>query len=209
MIDTINLPLILGAAFIATVSPGPATMAIAGTSLALGRKHGLAIASGVTTGSLTWSVGAAAGLSALMFANAWLFEAMRYAGAAYLMWLAFKSARAALALATVKTPRVAAQSLRNAYTKGLALHLTNPKAVLFFGALYSIGIPAGADPGALVVVICAVGLQSFLLFHGYALLFTVAPVVRGYARLRRWFEVAFALAFGAASLKILTAKLAG
>ena len=88
--DVVNLPLILGAAFIATVSPGPATMAIAGTSLALGRRHGLAIASGVTTGSLAWSIAAALGLGALMFANAWLFEAMRYAGAAYLIWLALK-----------------------------------------------------------------------------------------------------------------------
>ncbi len=207
--DVVNLPLILGAAFIATVSPGPATMAIAGTSLALGRRHGLAIASGVTTGSLAWSIAAALGLSALMFANAWLFEAMRYAGAAYLMWLALKSARAAFGPAVAKTPAVAVQSMRKAYSKGLALHLTNPKAVLFFGSLYSIGVPAAADPAAVAVVIGAVGFQSFLLFHGYALLFTATPVVRRYARLRRWFEGAFAFAFGAASLKVLTAKLAG
>src|SRR3546814_17381062 len=64
--------------------------------MASGRRYGLALAAGVMTGSLTWSIAAAAGLSAIMLANAWAFEALRYAGAAYLLFLAFKSARAAL-----------------------------------------------------------------------------------------------------------------
>ena len=82
------------------------------------------------------------------------------------------------------------------------------------GGLRTAAALAGT-PGAelavvnIAVVIGAVGFQSFLLFHGYALLFTATPVVRRYARLRRWFEGAFAFAFGAASLKVLTAKLAG
>ncbi len=207
MFESVNLPLILAAAFVATASPGPATLAIAATSLGAGRRHGLALAAGVTTGPLTWSVGAALGLSAIMFANAWLFEVMRYVGALYLMWLAFKSARAALTPAHVAARRALPASVAEAYSRGLALHLTNPKAVLFFGALYSIGVPPGVGPEALLFVIAAVGVQSFILFHGYAVLFSFEPVVRSYARLRRGFEAAFALAFGAAGLKILTARL--
>jgi threonine efflux protein len=209
MFESVNLPLILAAAFVATVSPGPATFAIAGTALASGRKYGLALASEVTTGSLTWSIGAALGLSAIMFTNVWLFEVMRYVGALYLMWLAFKSARADLSPSTHAPQLVPARSVGKAYTKGLMIHLTNPKAVLFFGSLYSIAIPAGAGPDAVLLVILAVGLQSLILFHGYAVPFSFAPVVRGYTRLRRGFESVFALAFGAASLQILTAKLAG
>jgi len=102
MIGHIHLTLIMVAAFIAVASPGPAVLAIAGTSMKAGRRSGLIFASGVTTGSLTWSVGAAAGLSAVMLANAWLIEAIRYFGAAYLLFLAFKSARSAL------TPGIAA-----------------------------------------------------------------------------------------------------
>ncbi|NNC01068.1 LysE family transporter, partial [Corallococcus exiguus] len=97
MVDTINLPIILSAAFVAAASPGPATLAIAGTSMQQGRKFGLALASGVTTGSLIWSVAASLGLGALMLANVWAFEALRYFGAAYLLFLAFKSAKSALA----------------------------------------------------------------------------------------------------------------
>ena len=209
MFESVNLPLVLAAAFVATVSPGPATFAIARTALASGRKYGLALASGVTTGSITWSIGAAMGLSAIMFTNAWLFEVVRYLGALYLMWLAYKSACAALSNSTQGSQVELARSVGKAYTKGLTIHLTNPKAVLFFGSLYSIGIPAGAGPESIVLVIGAVGLQSFILFHLYALLFSLAPVVRRYMRLRRWFEGVFAVAFGTASLKVLNAKLTG
>ena len=81
----INLPMILFAAFLAAGSPGPATLAIAGTSMSSGRRAGLALASGVTTGSFIWSVSAAFGLGALMAANAWVFEVIRYLGAGYLL----------------------------------------------------------------------------------------------------------------------------
>ena len=56
-------------------------------------------------------------------------------------------------------------------------------------------------------MILAVGLQSFIIFHGYALLFSNARISRGYLRIRRGLEGAFALAFGAASLKVLTARI--
>jgi threonine efflux protein len=207
MITDANLALILLAALIATASPGPATLAIAGTSMASGRRHGLALAAGVMTGSLTWSIAAAAGLSAVMLANAWAFEAMRYAGAGYLLFLAFKSARSALTPSAPEMHQVVTPTLKAAYRRGLILHLTNPKAILFFGALYSVGVPAGSSPATLAMVIAAVGLQSLVLFHGYALLFSSPPLTAGYARLRRWFEAVFAVAFAAAGLKILTAKL--
>ena len=203
----VNLPLILLAALVATASPGPATLAIAGTSMASGRRYGLALAAGVTTGSLAWSVAAAAGLSVVMLANAWVFEVLRYAGAAYLLFLAFKSARSALRPGAAPAIKTAAPSLATAYRRGLLLHLTNPKAILFFGSLYAVGVPAGTSPASLALVIAAVGLQSFALFHGYALLFSSPPLARGYAKLRRWFEAAFAAAFAFAGIKILTARL--
>lgn len=207
MPDTLNLPMILLAALMATGSPGPATLTIAGTSMTAGRPYGLALASGITTGSLIWSVAAAAGLGALMLANGWILEVIRYAGAAYLLFLAWKSARSALSSRELDTSSVAAASLGQAYMKGLALHLTNPKAILFFGSLYAIGIPADAPPMALATVIAAVGLQSAIVFHGYALLFSNGVITRVYMRLRRWFDAVFAVAFGAASIKVLATRL--
>ena len=208
MFDSINLPLILFAAFLTTASPGPATLAIAGTSMSGGRRKGLAMAAGITTGSWIWSISAALGLGTLMLANAWAFETIRYLGACYLLFLAYKSARSALAShpASIGT-NACAQTLRSAYSHGLGLHVTNPKAILFFGALFSIGVPPGTPALALAGVIACVGLQSFIIFHGYAILFSSTGMIRRYQQLRRWFESAFAVAFGIAGIKVLTTRL--
>lgn len=207
MIDEVNLPVILVAALMATASPGPATLAIAGTAMSGGRQNGLAIASGVTTGSWIWSISAALGLGAIMLANAWAFEVIRYLGACYLLYLAFKSARSAFSNnSDLVVAKIDSQSLSTCYLHGLGLHITNPKAILFFGALFSMGIPPGASAWALVVVIVSVGIQSFLVFHGYALLFSHAGMIQKYKRMRRWFEGVFAIAFGLAGIKVLMSK---
>ena len=205
MLSDINLPLILIAALVAGASPGPATLAIAGTSMASGRASGLALAFGICVGSWVWAVSAAFGLGAIMLANAWMFEVIRYFGAAYLMYLAFKAARSALSSREIKVrPMTGRRS--TLFTKGLLLQLTNPKAILFIGSLYSLGVPAGSPVMGLAIVILAVGLLGFVIFHGYAILFSSKAMTRLYLRLRRWFEGAFAIGFGAASFKILTAR---
>ncbi|MEW9919735.1 LysE family translocator [Marimonas sp. MJW-29] len=203
----INLPVILFAALLAVGSPGPATLAIAGTSMASGRRAGLALASGVTTGSFIWSISAAFGLGAVMAAHAWVFEIVRLMGAGYLIWLAIKAARSAWVGNRVQARALPATSPRRAYGKGLALHLTNPKAILFFGALYAIGVPPDAPVSALVLVILAVGLQSTVMFHLYAVIFSSPPMARAYLGAKRWFEAFFALAFGAIAFKVLTARI--
>ena len=215
----IDLPLILIAALVASASPGPATLAIAGASMNSGRARGLALAAGVLTGSLMWSTAAALGMGALLLANVWAFEVMRYVGGAYLGWLAWKSARSALRpggtgdrAAGADTGQTGgetrgAPSARRAYARGLALHLTNPKAILFFGSLYAVGIPPSATAGDVLVVLLSVGTISAVVFHGYALLFSTPPLIAAYGRARRWFDGFCAVFFGLAAFKIFTARL--
>lgn len=140
-----------------------------------------------------------------MQANAWIFEIVRYFGAAYLIFLAFKAAKSALSSKEIAVKSIKGSKL-TLFTKGLLLHITNPKAILFFGSLYSLGVPAGATIGQLTLVILAVGTQSFFIFHGYAFLFSSKVMTTLYLRMRRWFEGAFAIGFGATSVKILAAK---
>lgn len=89
----------------------------------------------------------------------------------------------------------------------MAIHLTNPKAIFFFGSVYSLGVPPTATLSEIATVVIAVGIQSALIFHGYALLFSSAPMARGYVKARRWFEAVFAVSFVLLGLKILSAKL--
>lgn len=89
------------------------------------------------------------------------------------------------------------------YTRGLLIHLTNPKAILFFGALYAFGLPVGATTETVLVIAGAVALQSILIFVGLAVLFSHRRIAEGYWRFRRVFESIFAVIFGSAAASFL------
>lgn len=204
--DPFILPLgaVLLGWMVAGGSPGPATLTISGTAMEHGRRAGLTVAAGIVCGSAIWGIAAGLGLSAVMVANAWVMEAVRIAGALYLLWLALKSARSAWRGTAVAQPRAAHRHL---FAKGLLLHLTNPKAILSWGSIYAITLAPDAGPGAVWSLFALLSAGSMTVFFGYGALFALPPVARAYARTRRLFDTVFALLFGAASLKLLTLRL--
>ena len=201
----IEFILVLLAWAIGGASPGPATLAIAGTSMGQGRRAGLAVAAGIVVGSGSWGIAAALGMSALMLAHAWLLEIIRYVGAAFLLWLAIRALRSA---ARPGSAAFASSVGQAPFLKLLAFHLTNPKAILGWGAVFAVIVPPGADVRTLVATFLAFFAVSNIVFFGYALLFSTPGAVILYRRARRWFEAAFGLLFGFAALRILTARLA-
>lgn len=192
---------VLAAAFVATASPGPATLAIAREAMAHGRRAGVMLALGVTVGSWTWSAAAAGGMSAVMLTHGWTLDAMRVIAAFYLGWLAWKSARSALG----PPPAIAmgAPAARRSFMHGLMIHLTNPKAILFFGALYTVGLPPGTQPETVILVAAAVGAQSVVIFVTMAVAFSLGGVATRYVRMRRQFDTVFAAVFATAALAFL------
>ncbi|MEM6307337.1 MAG: LysE family translocator [Pseudomonadota bacterium] len=188
-------------------SPGPATLSIASTAMARGRVFSVAIALGILLGSATWGIAAALGVSAIMLANVWLFEMIRYAGAIYLLWLAYKSFKSALSAKPPQSGRSIAGGVHRVFWKGALIHLTNPKAILSWGAVYAIVLPVGAPISATLATFAFLYGGSVLVFVGYAFLFSTPVLVTAYTRARRWFEGTFALFFGVASLKILTMRI--
>jgi threonine efflux protein len=198
------LPLILLGWAIGGGSPGPATLTISGASMSLGRARGVQLASGVVLGSAIWGIAAALGFSAIMMSNVWLFNLIRYVGAGYLLYLAGKSLYSAWMGRALKTPK----SIRGgAFAKGLMLHLTNPKAVLGWGAIYAVALTPDAQPQSVALLFCALIITSAIVFLGYAILFSSPQIARGYVRLKRVFDLTFGILFGAASLKLLTTRL--
>ncbi len=189
-------------------SPGPATLGIASTSMALGRRAGVIFAFGILTGGGMWGVTAALGMSAVMLANAWVFEVLRYAGAAYLMYLAAKSLRSAISTKPGLMGKVQTGTPWRIYAKGVLVQLTNPKAILSWGAIYSVALPPHANGADLAFMFCFLYSGGVFVFVGYAFLFSSRKAVESYTRMRRWFEGAFALLFGVAGLKILTTRVA-
>ncbi|MEL6886353.1 MAG: LysE family translocator [Pseudomonadota bacterium] len=188
-------------------SPGPATMGIAGTAMASGRAASLAFALGILAGSASWGIAAALGLSAIMLANAWVFEVVRYVGVAYLSWLAFKALRRAAAPGSAALGTPFSGGARALFAKGAAIHITNPKAILSWGSIFAIIAPNDATVTTLLGYFGILYVGSILIFVGYAFLFSSRRMVEAYGRARRWFDLAFAGFFGVASYKILTARL--
>lgn len=129
--DELNWPFMLSAGIVASASPGPATLGIAGTSMRDGRAAGVILAFGIIAGSFIWSVTAAFGVGAILLTHVWILETVRYLGAAYLLYLGFKSLRSAIAKAG-PAQTVALAAPRGHFLAGLMLHLTNPKPIFFW-----------------------------------------------------------------------------
>ncbi|GAA6209073.1 LysE family translocator [Cognatishimia sp. WU-CL00825] len=189
---------------IAGGTPGPATLAISGTAMGAGRTAGVAIALGIVAGSASWGIAAALGMGAVMLANAWMFEVVRYAGAGYLLFLAIKSLKSAL---RPKALTIKPQSNERLFVKGYLIHITNPKAILAWGSIYAIALPKGAGMAEIWQLFAMLITMSTFVFVGYGILFALPSVSRRYIAMKRWFDGMFAALFGAASLKILTARL--
>ncbi len=203
----INYLVIVIAVLVSIASPGPATLALASTSMNHGRVHGSVYALGLTTGGLFWSLSAAFGLSSIIYANAWLFELMRYVGASYLIFLAYKSSRSAFSPSNTEIKSFKKDSLKSTYLKSLALQLSNPKAILFFTSFYSIMLPKNTTPIELLSVIVTVMVTGNILFQTYAYIFSIEKVRDTYINLRRYFEAFFAVFYGFAGFKVLASEL--
>ncbi len=189
---------------VAAGSPGPATLAIMATSATMGRKAGVLFALGVVNGSIIWGILAAFGLVAVLSQFAWAFVVLKFVGGAYLLWMASKALKAALTPdAKAKPPKIRGNYL---YLQGMALHLTNPKALLSWSAIIAFGVPKEASTGYLVALLIGCALMASLLFIGYAVLFSTPRMMSGYQRLRRKINGALAAVFGLAGAKLLTSN---
>ncbi|HQR21261.1 MAG TPA: LysE family translocator [Burkholderiaceae bacterium] len=137
MFGTHDLALFIVTALVLNATPGVDLMYTVTRTLQLGWRGGVAAALGIGVGCTVHAVAAALGLAALLAASPWAFEVIKWAGAAYLLWLAWGMLQAALqpadapASATAAAPRRAAQ----VFAQGVLTNVLNPKVALFFLAL--------------------------------------------------------------------------
>lgn len=190
-----------------TASPGPSNMAIMGVAMSQGRRPALMLAAGVISGSLCWALLVATGLSTLLLAYAQAMVVIKVVGGIYLLWLAWKAARSAAHRGTgISVPLVATGSVRSLYRRGVLLHLGNPKAILVWTAIMSLGIHPDAAPIVLPLIVGGCALLGVMVFSSYALLFSTPAMSRGYQKCRRSIEGVFALFFTAAGIKLLLSR---
>src|SRR5579862_7103925 len=119
-------------AFLMALSPGPNLIYLVSRSICQGRSAGFASLAGVCTGMLCYMIATAAGLSVLFKAVPVAYDAVRLAGALYLLWLAYRLAFARNASLAAK--RLPLESKLRLYCRGLLTCLLNPKIVVTYGA---------------------------------------------------------------------------
>ncbi len=189
--------------FVLVASPGPATIAIMDIAMDKGRRSALIFASGVLLGSFVWALLALFGVAVLLSTHANLFYWLKIVGGVYLLWLSYKSAK------KVYSKKELVQNSANTVTKrllfhGLALHVTNPKAIFTWVAIVSLALPQHASISMSLIVVAGCMLLGAVVFGGYALLFSTAKAQMMYRKLGNWFNGLLTVVFGVAGLKLLT-----
>src|SRR5690348_9328243 len=130
----------LGIALVVITTPGPDTALTIRNTLIGGARGGIFTAIGVSTGLMIWALAASAGVVGVLVASAPVFEALRYAGAAYLIWVGVQSLlsafRPAIAAPSTSGPdRRRRLGALGAFRQGLINDLANPKIAAFFASL--------------------------------------------------------------------------
>jgi threonine/homoserine/homoserine lactone efflux protein len=158
-----------GVYFIAVASPGPGIAALVARSLSKGFRRSLPFIVGIAAGDLIWFSASALGLSVLMQNFHGLFLAIKYAGCAYLLWLAWKLWNAP-AEPPREVPAARGEGLR-LFLGGIALTLGNPKVMVFFLSILPLVVDLDHVTPLVffeIIVLTTVIITSTLLAYAYA-----------------------------------------
>lgn len=151
MISAESLALFVLACIALGATPGPNVALIVGTSLKHGRQAGILTAMGVNVGLIAQLALVAGGLAYVVEAFSRHFDLVRYAGAAYLVWLAVIQWRSAGKAVDAPTP-----SAHAAFGRGLAVAFANPKTLLFHAAFLPQFVTNTADPVPQIALLAAI-----------------------------------------------------
>lgn len=174
MPDFAQLALYVAAAFLLAITPGPGIFYVAARTLAGGRAEGIASSFGTGLGGMVHVLAGSLGVSAIVLASAELFTALKFVGAAYLVWLGFRTVQAARREAANVLSGDAVEppiGPRKAFREGVVVEALNPKTAAFFLAF----IPQFVDTTG------NVALQFVVLGFISVVLNTLADVVVAFA----------------------------
>jgi threonine/homoserine/homoserine lactone efflux protein len=144
MLGTQDLPLFIVTAFVLYATPGVDMLFTVSRTLQHGWRTGMAAALGITAGCVVHTLAAALGLAALLAASALAFTAIKWLGAAYLLWLAFGMLRASVRDSATSLAASSPLPATQVFAQGFLTNVLNPKVALFFLALLPQFISADA-----------------------------------------------------------------
>jgi threonine/homoserine/homoserine lactone efflux protein len=164
-----DIALFLAASALLTVAPGPDIVYVLTRGIAQGPRAGLAAALGFATGCIFHTALAAVGIAALIRSSDVAFDAVRYAGAAYLVWIGIQALRHRKAFSIEGASD--AKALAAIYRQSVIGNLLNPKVTLFFLAFLPqfVNTQAGHVGGQMVLLGAVFMAQTVVIFGAVAM----------------------------------------
>lgn len=191
----------------AMMSPGPDFLIVLRNSLGFSARAGIYTAAGIAAGLVIHVGYCVAGIGLLISQSILLFNLIKWLGAAYLIYMGVRALRSpGVALADTADASGAGKTARQAFANGFVVNLFNPKATMFFLALFSQMI----DPATPVAVQAAFGAgciaTAFVWFSAVAMVMGIGRVRQGYARASRWIDRIFGAFFIGLGAKLALAR---
>lgn len=206
LFDAPTLIAYLAAAAVLVLIPGPGTAWILAQTVAGGMSRGVLAGLGLETATLIHAIAAGLGLSALLATSALAFEVLKYAGAAYLVWLGIKAWRSGGdADATSVSLSSADTSLRTVYWRSVATGVLNPKVAVFFLAFLPQFVTPERGMVWLQFLVLGVLLSLIGISHSLLLAFAIGRFgkrISGGQRFARWRQRAIGTLFVGLGLRL-------
>jgi len=191
-----------GALLAAMAAPGPALLMAIRASLTGGRAAGIATGLGLGLVAAGWTLAAFLGLEALFALFPWAYAAVRIAGAAYLLWVAWGMWREARAPVGGAPPRPGHRYV----VDGMLVNLANPKSVLFAAAVIVVIFPPDLSLGARLLIAANHLVLEVAVYAALATLLATPAARAGYLRLKPVFDRVAGLVLGALGLRLLIGR---
>lgn len=201
-----TLTLFFGASVMLALAPGPDNIFVLTQSAMNGRVAGLFVTLGLCTGLLFHTTAVALGVAAIFQTSELAFTLLKFAGAGYLLYLAYKAFR--VGSSKIEGERTEA-SLKSLYLRGLIMNITNPKVAIFFLAF----LPQFAKPefGPLIPQLMILGavmaLSTILVFGSVALgAGSLGDWLKARPSAQIWINRVAGLVFVGLAAKLITAQ---
>ena len=175
---------------IALMSPGPDFFFVSQSAVSRSRKEALMGVLGITCGVMVWAGVALLGLHLIIEKMAWLHTIIMVGGGLYLCWMGYQMLRGALKKSDAPAPEPQVELARSgrSFLKGLLTNLANPKAIIYFGSVFSLFVGDNVGTGERWGIFLLIVLETLTWFTVVASLFALPAMRRGYQRMAKWID---------------------
>lgn len=175
---------------IGAVSPGPDFAMVLRQSIAHGRRAAILTSAGIASAIVIHGTYTVLGIGLVVAQSVLVFSALKFIGAAYLIWLGIGALRAPPPRQPdgLDAPSTRVMGAAQAFGIGFLTNLLNPKAVLFFLALFTTLVSTSTPAAAQAIYVASMSAMLFGWFALVSLLFTTPRIRGGFYRMGRWFN---------------------